>query len=318
MISVDNLTFDYPGTRALDGVAFALAPGSITALVGPNGAGKTTLLRCIAALERPVAGTVRVNGVDALADPRACHRHLGYLSDSFGLYDELTVRQCLWHAGAIRGLDRVQQAAAAQKSAQRLGIDDRLSQRAGTLSRGLRQRLAIAQAIVHSPQVLLLDEPASGLDPEARHALATLFVRLRDEGMTLLVSSHILAELEEYSTGMVVLRGGRVVDPTPLATTTPGQSELVTCTFQLARPVEGLEQKLAGIPELTRWTVADLAVRGWCSPEPAAQHQLLRVLLANELPVCNFAPGRRTLQDAYLSTVARSTTNSTSGDGAKP
>src|SRR5512138_3144537 len=104
MIDVDRLTFDYPSTRALHAVSFQLPPGSITALVGPNGAGKTTLLRCVAALEEPLAGAIRVDGVDALAAPREVHRRLGYLSDFFGLYDELTVEQCLRHAAAIRGI----------------------------------------------------------------------------------------------------------------------------------------------------------------------------------------------------------------------
>src|SRR6185369_9813264 len=165
---VDGLCFDYPGVRALDGVGFELERGTVTALVGPNGAGKTTLLRCLAALETPLAGRIEVAGVDVLESPREAHRRLGYLSDFFGVYDALTVEQCLVHAAAAQGVEQAAVAAAVRRTAERLGLDDRLRTVAGTLSRGLRQRLAIGQALVHAPALLLLDEPAAGLDPEAR------------------------------------------------------------------------------------------------------------------------------------------------------
>ena len=192
---VAGLRFEYPGVRALDDVTFSLARGSVTALVGPNGAGKSTLLRCMAGLDAPVVGAIRIDGVDVLESPREAHRKLGYLSDFFGVYAALTVRQCLAHAAAIHG-DR-DAPLDVERTAARLGLADRLDAAAGTLSRGLRQRLAIGQAIIHSPRLLLLDEPAAGLDPEARAALAALFRDLRSDGMTLVVSSHILSELEE-------------------------------------------------------------------------------------------------------------------------
>ena len=136
MIEVKDLVFDYPGTRALKGVSFQVEPGSITALVGPNGAGKTTLLRCMAALEVPLYGEVRINDENIHQDPRACHRKLGYLSDFFGLYDELTVRQCLLHAAASRGIPASEQGRVTEQAALRLGINDRLGIKAGALSRG--------------------------------------------------------------------------------------------------------------------------------------------------------------------------------------
>ena len=149
MIEVSNLVFEYPGKRALNGVSFRIEPGNITALVGPNGAGKTTLLCCMAALEVPLHGEVYIDGENINEDPRACHRKLGYLSDFFGLYDELSVRQCLLHAAASRGILANEQVRVVEQAAIRLGIADRFEIKAGALSRGLRQRLAIAQAVVH-------------------------------------------------------------------------------------------------------------------------------------------------------------------------
>ena len=186
------------------------------AIAGCSGVGKTTLLRCIAALETPLSGTVRVAGLDVYDDPREVHRRMGYLSDNFGLYSDLTVAQGLEYAARSQGLSAQAVAPAVHATAHRLGLDDKLHKLASTLSRGQRQRLAIGQAIIHAPQVLLLDEPASGLDPEARSALAIVFKALQAQGMTLLVSSHILAELDEYSTHMLALNQGRVLEHRPL------------------------------------------------------------------------------------------------------
>ena len=212
VIEVTDLTFDYPGFRALDGVSLSIAAGSVTALVGPNGAGKTTLLRCIAALDTPLAGSVRVMGLDVYESPREVHRLMGYLSDNFGLYSDLTVAQGLEYAARSQGLPAAAVPQAVQTTAQRMGLGDKLGNLASALSRGQRQRLAIGQAIIHGPRVLLLDEPASGLDPEARGALAHVFKALQAQGMSLLVSSHILAELDEYSTHMLALNHGRVLE----------------------------------------------------------------------------------------------------------
>ena len=145
MIGVRELVFEYPGTRALENVSFDIEPASITALVGPNGAGKTTLLRCLAALETPLAGAIRLDGIDVLEDPRSCHRRVGYLSDFYGLYDDLTAQQCLSYAEASRGKPTTKENV--ERIATQVGLGDYLGVKAGALSRGLRQRLAIAQAI---------------------------------------------------------------------------------------------------------------------------------------------------------------------------
>ena len=212
IISVGSLSYEYPGQRALDNVSFDIPHGSITALVGPNGAGKTTLLRCIAGLTRPLEGSISVRGVDVIEEPRRSHRNVGYLSDFFGLYADLTVRQSLRYVASANGVAANELDSLIQRTSEDVELEARLDQRAGELSRGLRQRVAIAQAVIHGPAVILLDEPAAGLDPEARFALGELFVRLKQRGISLLVSSHILAELEAYSTDMLILRAGRVLE----------------------------------------------------------------------------------------------------------
>jgi ABC-2 type transport system ATP-binding protein len=300
MINVEQLVFDYPGVRALDGVSFRIAKGSITALVGPNGAGKTTLLRCMAALEQPFGGSITINSVDVLEHPRQCHRIIGYLSDFFGLYQRLTVRQCLHFVARAHGIDEPDCPAAIAEVCQRLNIEDRLNMKPGELSRGLRQRVAIAQAIIHKPHVLLLDEPASGLDPEARHELESLFLDLQRQGMTLLVSSHILAELDAYCSDMLLLRHGRIVEQVLIKAQPENQNFLI----KLANPVANLPALLANQPGIKLLKIEnDVKLLLEISAEPEQQHLALNALMRLNLPVCEFAAVANNLQDAYLQTI---------------
>lgn len=302
IVEVQHLTFEYPGVCALDNVSLQVRRGDIAALVGPNGAGKTTLLRCLAALDTPVSGTITIDGLDVLSEPRACHRIMGYVSDAIGIYPQLTVRQSLHYVARANGLRMESVEGAVRTAAKRLQIDDRLEQRASTLSRGLSQRLAIAQAIVHEPKLLLLDEPASGLDPEARRHLSQLFLDLRGQGMTLIVSSHILAELEEYATSMIVVRHGKILDHQLLGRQA---AETVAMTIALSAPVEQLQAVLEAQPG-----VADVRVDGAVASfrflaDKGAQQQLLHTLVHRYLPVCAFGEERHNLQDTYLLSIAQ-------------
>jgi ABC-2 type transport system ATP-binding protein len=294
------LVYDYPGTRALDDVSFSLEAKTITALVGPNGAGKTTLLRCLAGLDTPFSGQVNIAGLDVLSEPRLSHRRMGFLADSFGLYDELSVEQCLLYRAAALGLPASERAAAARLAAERLALGDRFRQKVGTLSRGLRQRVAIAETIVHHPEVLLLDEPASGLDPEARVGLAETLRALRDAGMTIMVSSHILSELEDYSTHMLILRGGRLVEQRALAAPADGGAVLLRLAVADVR-MESLLRNEGGIGGLI---VEGLTARFRFTGDELARALLLRRLIEAGLPIADFAVEHERLQEAYLTRVA--------------
>ncbi|MBS0336386.1 MAG: ABC transporter ATP-binding protein [Proteobacteria bacterium] len=300
-IEVSSLLFEYPGVRALDDVSFSVAEGSVTALVGPNGAGKTTLLRCLAGLEEPLLGSITVSGVDVLEEPRAVHRRIGYLSDFYGLYDALTVRQCFAHAAAAHGVRDAALDAAVNRTAERLDLADLVARRAAELSRGQRQRVAIGQALIHDPQVLMLDEPASGLDPEARHSLALLFTRLAGEGMTLLVSSHILAELDEYSTHMLVMRQGRIIESKPLGGAASGTRQV---RIVFAREVADLGAALAAIAGIRVLEAGARDALVEIAGDAQAQSEVLRALVLAGLPVTAFSAERENLHQSYLRTVA--------------
>lgn len=302
MIEVSGVVYDYPSQRALHGISFNVDRGAVLALVGPNGAGKTTLLRCIAALDAPAEGRITVAGLDTQADPRGVHAALGYLPDFFGLYEELSVRRCLVYAACSRGVAEADAGRAAEAAAARVQLTDRLEARAGELSRGLRQRLAIAQTIVHQPKVLLLDEPAAGLDPEARRSLSELILRLSGEGMTIVVSSHILAELEDYSTRMLMIRDGRTAGGGVVAAG-GGARDGARIAAEFADPPDDLAEKLAAVGVTLERRDGDKAMIA--GPEGEDDSEVLARLVGAGLKVRSFQPARRTLEDAYLDEVKR-------------
>ena len=300
MIEIQDLVFEYPGHRALHGVSLTIADKAITALVGPNGAGKTTLLRCMAALETLYAGQVLIDRLDTREAPRAIHARMGYLPDFFGLYDALSVRRCLHYAARAHGIAAKDAAGAADAAAARVGLSDRMEQPAGALSRGLRQRLAIAQAIVHGPRVLLLDEPAAGLDPQARRDLSQLLLSLKDSGMTLVVSSHILAELEDYSDRMVIVDNGRIAGGQSIAL--KGGPRL---RIRLAAPRDDLKDFLAARGATVE---EDDAQQALVTLEGGAAERaaLLAALVGSGFAVSEFAEDARALEDVYFAQVRKS------------
>jgi len=298
MIDIRDLVFEYAGQRALDGVSLAIAQGQITALVGPNGAGKTTLLRCMAALETPYSGSVAIDGLDTRVHPRRVHARLGYLPDFFGLYDALSVRRCLLYAARAHGIGPGEAAGAAEAAAARVGLSNRMEQLAGALSRGLRQRLAIGQAIVHSPAVLLLDEPAAGLDPQARRDLSDMLLSLKAGGMTLVVSSHILAELADYSDRMVIVDRGRIAGGEAISVRDAG-SEL---RIALAAPHDGLGAALEAAGAQVIQADAQSA-RVTLAGDASARAALLAALMAQGFAVSDFTGEDRDLEDLYFARV---------------
>lgn len=238
MIIAKHLFFDYSGKRALNDVSFTLETNTITALVGPNGAGKTTLLRCLSALQETSSGEIIIEQDNIRYkvedEPRKIHQLCSYLSDFFGLYEALTVKQCLTYIAWSKGCPEQMVETKVNLAAQRLNLSDYLNTKAFKLSRGLRQRLAIAQSIVQEPKLLFLDEPASGLDPEARYHLSELLLNLQKQGLTILVSSHILTELEHYCTHMLVIHQGKILDHRSLS----GESDMQSIYLELMRDTE--------------------------------------------------------------------------------
>jgi ABC-2 type transport system ATP-binding protein len=304
MITVTELVYEYPTTRALKGVSLHVAPQTVTALVGPNGAGKTTLLRCLAALEDPYSGSVAVAGHDTRAEPRAIHALLGYLPDFFGLYDALSVRRILTYTARSRGIAPAMAATAVETAAERVGLIDRLDARAGELSRGLRQRVAIAQAIVHEPKVLLLDEPSAGLDPQARRDLSALMVKLKDAGMTLVISSHILAELEDYCSEMIIIEDGMIVGGNAIKVKDVERPRYI---IEIAKARSDLKDFLSARGGVDVVEADEYHALITHARSATARARLIRDLIAAGFEVSAFGESTRALEEAYFSQVGTKT-----------
>ena len=298
MIEVAGLNYEYADKKALTDVSFDIPDGSVTALVGPNGAGKTTLLRCLAGLDGVFSGSIRIAGIDVAAQPRSVHRLLGYLSDFFGLYEDLTVRQCLLFAASLHRINENRIEEKVQKAARLLELGPWLNHQAKNLSRGWRQRLGIAQSIIHEPKLLLLDEPAAGLDPEARVEISGLLKNLQAQGMTIIVSSHILAELEDYCTTMLVLREGKVVTHRKIADANE-QGEIVRIGF--AQDPGKYLPLVSALPGVSEAVVSGNSIRCRFSGDGSQRQNILKRLVEQGAPVTGFDSGPEKLQDVYLS-----------------
>lgn len=197
--------------RAIDHMDFTAPPGAVTALIGPNGAGKTTLLLILASLLAPDTGSVRVLGIDPATHPAAARRHIGWMPDTLGVWESLTAREILTTMGKLYRMPSATLAGRVAELLALVNLEGFANQPARVLSRGQQQRLSLARALVHNPSVLLLDEPASGLDPGSRIQLRHILRTLAGEGKAVVVSSHVLAELDEIVDGAVFVNQGRSV-----------------------------------------------------------------------------------------------------------
>jgi len=209
MIEIRDLTRSFGPRVALAGVNLAVAAGECVTVVGPNGAGKTTLLRILATLARPTSGMVRIAGLDAVRAEAEVRRKVGFLSHQTLLYDDLTAEQNLNFYARLYDLDDGPARMAALL--ERVGLAAWRHDLVRTFSRGMQQRLAVARAVLHRPQVLLLDEPYTGLDPEAAHVLSGMLIELAGEGATILLTTHDLEQGLAVGQRVLVLVRGRIV-----------------------------------------------------------------------------------------------------------
>ena len=245
MIFVENLSKAFGKHRevkAVDGVSFTAADGEITGLLGPNGAGKTTLLRMLATLVVPDGGTARVGDDDVVSDRTAVRRRIGVLSDARGLYPRLTARENVRYYGALHGMSGAALDARTTEVIEALGIADLADRRTQGFSQGERMKVAIARALVHDPDTILLDEPTNGLDIMSTRALREMLRGLRAQGKCLLFSSHVMQEVTQLCDRIVILGHGRVIarGTTDELIAQAGAHSLEEAFVRLLGSVEGL------------------------------------------------------------------------------
>jgi len=211
MLTLRDLVYVYPnGTRALDGISLELPPGMF-GLLGPNGAGKSTLMRCIATLQVPQSGRIQLDDVDALADPAALRRVLGYLPQDFGVYPRVSAWDMLDHLAVLKGLAAPgERRDAVERLLRQVNLWDVRRKSIAGFSGGMRQRFGIAQALLGSPQLMIVDEPTAGLDPEERNRFLNLLAEIGEQ-VVVILSTHIVEDVAELCPRMGILVGGQIV-----------------------------------------------------------------------------------------------------------
>ena len=303
MIEVEGLRKSFGSQVALQEVDFMVPGGEIFGFIGPNGAGKTTTIRILATLALPDSGTATIGGVPVAEDPHAVRELIGYMPDFFGVYDRLTSIEYLEFYAACHGLPHRRRRAVAHELLELVDLGGRADDQVDTLSRGMKQRLCLARALVHDPQVLLLDEPASGLDPRARIEMRELIRELRRMGKTILVSSHILPELEELCTWVGFIDAGRMVAAGPISDV---RNQVLTGRRLRVEVVNADEVKLLAARdqiEGRRGVISvDLVEDGLeVAVEDAFQDQdLLIELVRAGVAVRSFAPVTGDLSEAFM------------------
>ena len=251
MIEVKALSKHYRDVVAVEGLSFTVAPGEILGFLGPNGAGKTTTMRIIAGFVAPSAGSAAVCGHDVVQAPLAARRVLGYLPEGAPTWPEMTPRSFLGFVADVRGLRGDTRRQRLERTIERLELGAVLDQTIETLSKGFKRRVGLAQAILHDPPVLVLDEPTDGLDPNQKHAVRKLITEMAP-GKTIVISTHILEEVDAVCTRAIIIAGGRLLaDDRPAALEARSRyHNAVTLTPQLAAELGPIEAALAALPSV--------------------------------------------------------------------
>jgi beta-exotoxin I transport system ATP-binding protein len=244
VVATDRLTKRYGAVRGIEDVTFAVEAGEVFGFLGPNGAGKTTTIRTLLDFIRPTSGSARIFDLDANRDGPALHRRIGFVAGEVALYGKMTARELTAYLGHLRGRD---DPAGAERIAERLDLDPTI--RIDRLSHGNRQKVALVQAFMHRPELLVLDEPTQGLDPLIQRSFFELVDEVRDQGRTVLLSSHVLPEVERMCDRVGIIRQGRIVEVAGVGDLTARAVRTVEIRFGQDPPIAAL-RALEGVRDL--------------------------------------------------------------------
>lgn len=300
MIRLKGVTKQFGNITALDNFSLEIGAGRVYGLIGPNGAGKTTAMSILATLLLPDAGTAWVDGRDVVREPEAVRSLIGYMPDFFGVYDGLLAGEYLEFFAAAYRVPVQKRAQLIQNLLELVNLPDKSDVYVDTLSRGMKQRLALARCLVHDPPVLILDEPASGLDPRARVELKEIIRQIKSLQKTVLISSHILPELAEMCDEVAIMDHGRLVTSGPvleIVQAAQGGRQLKALVLENAEALAqflGMQSGVAGV-----W-VEGSTVHFFYSGDDSQQARLLQVLVQQGWPVLEFTEVRRNLEEAFM------------------
>lgn len=306
VVVIEHLTKRYGDFTALDDLTLTLSAGQILGLIGPNGAGKTTAIKILVGLARPTSGTARIGDADCVADARRIKHLVGYMPDRFGSYDNMRVREYLDFFGAAFGIPRRKRIARIDEVMETTGTTYMRDRFVESLSHGMQQRVGVARTLLHDPQVLILDEPANGLDPQARIEMRDLLIRLAKLGNTLMVTSHILSELSRICDQIAILTHGklrafgtveeigRMVTQQRTIETQLISAEQIAAASEIVRRTIEVDAELTASPE-------ESAIRFRTALTDAQLGDLLAELVRGGIRVTQFRELQTDLEEAFLS-----------------
>ena len=306
MIKIQHISKRYRTVQALQDLSLEVPQGSVYGLIGPNGAGKTTLLRILGALIPPSAGQVWFDNEEVSQVPAKIQRRVGYMPDFFGVYPDLTATEYLDFYAGIHGIPHKKRARAVADLLELVDLTPKRDALVETLSRGMKQRLCLARALVHDPDVLLLDEPASGLDPRARVELRELLRTLQGMGKTILISSHILLELAQMCTDVAIMQAGHLIiagDVEQVSRHLGGRRQLEIRVLERCAEAQELLKNMPEISNVMDGNDDRELIHAEFTGDNRALHRILAALMAQEIPVVSFAPrsGGVRLEEVFMS-----------------
>ena len=304
MIQVDSLTKDYAGRRAISDVSFSVERGEILGFLGPNGAGKTTTMRILTGYLPPTSGTASIAGFDVSTDSLEARRHIGYLPESVPLYKDLRVYDYLDFIAQLRGIPSMERPAKIGLAMEKLNLTEVSDRFIGKLSKGFRQRVGIAQAVLHEPDVMILDEPTEGLDPRQRTEARALIRELGKEH-TVILSTHILPEVEATCDRVLIISEGRIVasdTPEGLQTTLKRGQRLTALVNADEERVRLALQAITGITGLTSEAMPDqrrrVVIEGL--PDVELRHLVARGIVNADIDLYELSAQSVSLEDVFL------------------
>ncbi|HWD39537.1 MAG TPA: ABC transporter ATP-binding protein [Fimbriimonas sp.] len=301
MLDVCHLRKEYNDLEAVKDISFSLGPGDIFGFIGSNGAGKTTTIRMIATLLEPTAGTAVLNGVDVREDPMAIRRMLGYMPDFFGLYDDVKVYEYLDFFASLYEVPARRRPGVIHDCLTMTNLSGKRDAFVQSLSRGMQQRLCLARCLVHDPSLLLLDEPASGLDPRARAELKELILELGKSGKIIIVSSHILPELADFCNTVGIIEKGELLAFGPVDEVVRNHRPARILEIKLIDRAPGaarLLAKMTGV--LDAQAAGEDEVRMDFNGDLQAQAELVRALVADGYQMLGLKEDHADLEDVFL------------------
>ena len=299
-ITIDHLKKHYGRTRAVDDVSFTFSSGEIVGFVGPNGAGKSTTMRIIATLDEPSGGDVYLDDVSVVEEPEKAHRLIGYVPDALPGHRDISVHEYLdffARAYGIAATARKKVVESIEEFTNLLGIRDK---HVNALSKGMKNRVSVARALVHDPAVLIMDEPAAGLDPRARIELRELLKELSSQGKAILISSHILTELAEICTGAVIIERGRILRAGSLSNILTADVPHRTVLIRTLDDAELLHKHLLVQPNIEAVRLVDRAVEVEVTGGEEACFELLAQLVRSGHRVVEFHQQRAGLEELFM------------------